>query len=145
LDFLVGQSGALSVLLVLLVVVLAHNLLRLTGQLQDMHPGARPVCDVYQASIVELDVVGLDRVLAIDSVAADDKAVGNRVLVRRRDEIGDRRGVARVTNIPNPDTGVEPADDRQLAVIRPVERLAGGVGPEPPALVAEISRVARDG
>src|SRR6266436_3612480 len=98
---------------------------------QDMQSGSRTVGTINQSAIVNLDVVRLYRALARGSnlgialrMAYPIRAEEPRVLIRRRNEIGDLLHGKRIANIKNASPGVEPGKDGQFSIIRRIKRFS---------------------
>src|SRR5258708_39117143 len=92
---------------------------------QDMQSGAGPVGALNQSAIVDLDVVRLYRALARGSnlgialgMAYSIRAEKHRVLIRRRNEIGDLLHGKPIANIINACPRIKPAKDDHLSVIK---------------------------
>src|ERR1044071_895054 len=128
--------------------LLCRDLRRAPREPDDVQSGARPGGAADEAAIVDLDGVGLDDLGAWRSdlriavrVGDSVRAESHGVLVRRGNEIGDLLHGERVADIEDAGARVEPREDGELAVVGRVEGLGAGVGAEPTAPAAEISRV----
>src|SRR4030095_10763443 len=86
------------------------------SQLEDVHAGICAIDDVDVSTIVDLDVVRLNRNLAA-LVAAFPDAAAVGVLRRRRDVVANLLDVERIANVERSHTGVEEGDKEHAPLV----------------------------
>src|SRR5438552_12641729 len=106
-------------------------------ELQDVQPGVGAIDQIDEAALVGLDVVALDRGLALVlSVHLDAARIGVRG--DRRDEEADFLRPVGIAHVERANAGVEEGDERQLLVEYRGRAFVGRMRAEAAAALAEM-------
>src|SRR5262245_11369352 len=126
-----------------------HDLFRGASQPQDVQAAARAVRAVDETPVVDFDVVRHASLLALagrrfsaelPTLTRLGVAAGwNGVVVGGRHEVADFTHRERIADVPDANAGVEPGEDRDLSVVRRIERFRRGVCAEATAAPAIVT------
>src|SRR5579872_5754685 len=115
-----------------------------------MQSGVSTIGGVDQSAIVNFHIIGFNRDLArgcdlrIAQSMSAIRAVGGRIFVWSRNEVGDFLHGKRIANIEYACPRIEPRKNGQLSVIGSVKRFGHGMRAEPSTLSAKIAGIFRD-